>query len=263
MSKWIFLGAPCLTCLTFLAAGALSRPTRTSAATDLEPFLAQPLPLDQARSLSDLDGARLLDRALGSFRDVRWLKVTIWQRLHDADDGYESEAHLILGPDQCARMQTTLRTGAGSCNFLVVSDGKTLAEVLQWPNERLTTAYLPLAPAAALREQFLRKRGCVGPQTLLTELRDLPTTWRVEPGLWRERSVLRLEAALDAQRINGRARSCRLYLDAISLWPVRLGWHRGAEPRHGQMLLEMEFRDPELNRALSREECARVFSYQP
>lgn len=271
MAKWIFLGAPCLTCLTFLAAGALSRPARTSAAPAPEPFFAQPLPLDQVTLLDDLDGARLLARSLASFRDVRWLNVTIWQRLHDADDAYESEARLTLGPDHCARMETTLQAGAGACKFLVVSDGNTLAEVLRWPDEpaRITSTYLPIAAAAALREQFLRKRGCVGPQALLAELRDLKLRWRVECGVRCERSVIRLEATLDAQemdaaaRVNAAARSCWLYLDGASLWPMRLEWYRGVQPLPTQLLLEMEFRDPELNRALSREECARVFSYQP
>ena len=269
MSKWIFLSAPCLICLTFLAAGAVSRPSRTAAATSPEPFLAQPLPLDQAKTLADLDGPRLLERALACLRDARWLNVVIWQRLHDADDGYESEARLTLGPDHCARMETALHAGAGNCKFLAVSDGNTLAEVQHWPGEppRITSSYLPIAAAASLREQFLRKRGCAGPQVLLTELRDLRPAWRVEQGVWRERSAIRLEAARlgrdteAAARPNGQ--SCRLYLDGASLWPLRLEWYRSTEPRHAHLLLEMEFREPELNRALTREECARVFSYQP
>ena len=266
MSKWIFLSAPCLICLTFLAAGAISRPTRSSAATAPEHFLPQPLPLDQANALAELDGPGLLERALASLRDQRWLNLTIWQRLHDADDAYESEARLILGPGHCVRMETTVRSGAGACKLLAVSDGNTLADVLRLPGAapRLTSSYLPNA-LAALREQFLRKRGCAGPGPLLTELRDLTADWRVEPGMWRERPTLRLESAdiEAAARPNMLARSCRLYLDAASLWPVRLEWYRSAAPQQPQLLLEMEFRDPEMNRALSREECARVFSYQP
>jgi len=271
MAKWILLGTPCLACLTFLAAGALSRPTPTVAATPPDPFLAQPLPPDDARALDDADGPRVLGRSLASLREARWLSVTIWQKLHDAADGYESETRLTLGPDHCARMETTLRAGAGVCKLLVVSDGHTLAETLRWPGAapQVTSAYLPSPAGSVQREQFLRKRGCVGPHALLTELRDLRPAWRLETGIWRERPVIRLEAPLEAHGMqsaghaNVAARSCRLYLNAASMWPMRLEWYRGVEPQHAQLLLEIEFRDPELNRELSREECARVFSYQP
>ncbi|MCI0682333.1 MAG: hypothetical protein L0Y71_09530 [Gemmataceae bacterium] len=284
MSKWIFLTTPCLACLIFLAAGALSRPVRGPAATAQDSFRAQPLPLDQANPHADLDGASLdgaglIDRLLASLRDVRWLNVAIWQRWHDRSDAYESEARLALGPDQCARLTTTVYSAAGTCRFLVVSDGRALAEVFERPGAppHVVGTYLPASAPPALREQILRKRGCAGPQALVAALRDLHPAWRVQTGVWRERPVFRLEAALDAAQVaahaqapvpsaarpNLAAHSCRLYLDAVSLWPARLEWYRGVEPRPAELLLEMEFRDPELNRALTREECARLFSYQP
>jgi hypothetical protein len=44
---------------------------------------------------------------------------------------------------------------------------------------------------------------------------------------------------------------------------MRLEWWTGADAREARLCLEMEYREPELNRALSPEECARLFTYEP
>src|SRR5262245_27638093 len=129
MSKWIFVCEPCLTCLSILAAGALPRQGSEIAPPADDAFVAHSLPLDVAAGGSKIDGASVFEQARANLRDARWLRVTIWQRSHDDEHPYESTAKLLLGPDHCARMETTLHAGAGSCQHLLVSDGRAVAEV--------------------------------------------------------------------------------------------------------------------------------------
>ena len=44
---------------------------------------------------------------------------------------------------------------------------------------------------------------------------------------------------------------------------MRVEWFTGSDPGRSSVYLELEFRDPELNRPLSLQECTRLFTYQP
>ncbi len=266
MAKWIFLGAPWLVCLTFLGVGAGPRQNRPFAEPVADCFVCQPFPADIKVAAGDPDPARLFARALADLRQAPWLRLTVWQRLHDPQDGYESEAHLTLGPDFCARMETTVRTGKVKSHTLLISDGRAVAEVVRLPGarEKVTGAYLPAGEAADKRGQYLQERGCVGPLPLLTELHQLVATWKLDTGFIAAKAVYRLQGEIDGNVPKQKtlaARSCRLYLDAATFLPVRLEWWT-ADRASARLRLEMEFRDLEINRALSAEECARVFSYQ-
>ena len=207
MSKWISLSAPCLACLAFLTTGAMPPfvplAVRSSASPVPRSHVHESFQPAQASSAHGLDPRQILDRTLAAQRDLRWLRVTIWQRLHaaDRDEAYESEGRLVLGPDHCARLETTVRTGSASCQVLAVSDGRALAEVLRSPGspEKVTGCYLP-DKDAAVREHLLRKHGCVGPLPLLSELRTIVKEWQVEAGTWRDRPVLRLQGPVDLNR---------------------------------------------------------------
>ena len=271
MSKWILVSALCLACLALLASGALPPQVPAAPPVAADAFTIQPSPFAQHQSVRDLDGAALLQRLRAMLNDVRWLNVTIWQCLHDEAIGFESEARLQLGPEHCARMETHIRTGAFRCETLVVSDGCALAEVFRCAGapERVSSSYLPERAKGAARDRWLRDKGCSGPAPLVAELRAGVPAWRVDAGLWRQHPVLRLQGTLDPNRLPAAARatlaarSCTLYLDAATLWPLRIEWRTGPEERPARLYLEMEFRDPVLNRALSPEECASAFTYQP
>jgi len=61
-----------------------------------------------------------------------------------------------------------------------------------------------------------------------------------------------------------RPRTCDLYLDAATHWPVRLEWWGAASPFDTpSLLLQMEFRDLKVNQPLSPEESVRLFSSSP
>jgi hypothetical protein len=265
MSKWIVVGAVCVACLALLATGALPPQVPASSPTAFDARHFQPLPFDQHETSSDFDGAALLNRSLAALKDVRWLNVAIWQRLHDDEVGFESEARLQLGPEHCARLESEVRVGAARCRTLVVSDGHAAAEVQRVGDapERVRGSYLPERTMGAARERWLRDKGCSGPAPLLAELRAGVASWRVDAGVRNGRSMVRLQGELDASRLPAAAqtaisaRSCTLYLDAETLWPARIEWRTP-----GGLYLEMEFREPTLNQALSPEECARAFTYQ-
>lgn len=268
MAKLIFLSTPCLTCLAFLAAAALSRQIRPIPAAAPEPFFVQNTPLDRREGN---DARQLFEQILGPLRKARWLKATIWQQAHHAGDGFESEARLTLGPDHCARMEVLLRTAAGSCELLTICDGKVFAEITRFPGDepKVTSSFLPGPEAIQQRDNILRKHGCAGPLPLLTELGSMASAWRVESGVWRQQRVLRLEAAIEPKfnkagvQTPQPARMTRLYCDAATLSPLRLEWYADDKSQVPRLLLEMEYRQLELDRPLTPEECARAFTYKP
>ncbi len=95
-------------------------------------------------------------------------------------------------------------------------------------------------PGCALTAQTGRLRGRPA-----LRIHGRPTTaWTVAPGT----------AAADF---------CYLYLDAQTLWPSRVEWWAGDRHSNPRLLLEIEFRDPQLNRPLSLAECIHAFSYRP
>jgi hypothetical protein len=194
----------------------------------------------------------------------------------DAETTFESEGTLQLGPQHCARLDLHVRTARGEGRWLVVSDGHALARVIQIGSgepevdsqpllaESAPPSQAPAKPAA----EVLRDKGCGGPAPLLSDLRDKLTKVEVQPGLWKNKPMLRVGGELDRDTLPKGADTaiaaafCYVYLDAQTLWPHRLEWLADAAGGR-RPILQMEFRDPELNRELSLPECIREFSYQP
>lgn len=269
MAKWIFLGTPCLTCLVFLFSAALSRQIRPASAAAHVPRSSQFVSAAQPDKGDMLDGPRLLDQACAALRSARWFKATIWQRMQSDSSSFESEAILVLGPNHCARMEMNVRTQAQSCRILMVSDGRTLAEATSLPGEpdKVAARQLPAAEAVVQRDVFLRRHGCAGLLPLMLELKANKTVWHAEAGFMRNMRVVRLTGNLESIPAPtsppgaSSAGQVRIYFDAASLLPVRLEWSTGADPARSPMLLEMEYRGLELNRAMSQEECAHAFTF--
>ena len=71
-------------------------------------------------------------------------------------------------------------------------------------------------------------------------------------------------AAADQTWPEGLHRCCYLYFDPQTSWPCRVEW-RGPNERNGVdvSLLQMEFRDPLLNRALTPAQCRHEFTFDP
>jgi hypothetical protein len=266
---------PVLLCVALFLTGALNHPPAEPAPPAETPFVAQAVALPA--DLAGLSGERLLDRALARVAPDRlaWLRVRIWQRMSDDHAAFESDGVLQLAPRHCARLDVTVRTAKQISRLLVVSDGHALAEVSQQDGSEPvvvsqliasdeTTGETPKTPAEVLRE-----RGCGGPYPLLCDLRNRLQNIGVQTGLWHDRPVVRLAGSLPPGQVGGEScpavvpEFCYLYMDARTLWPARVEWRGTDRKGRRRPLLQVEYREPELNRPLSLPECMRAFSYHP
>jgi hypothetical protein len=234
----------------------------------------------------DPEAVRLLDQALAALAPerVRWAEAAVWQRVSVRGLAYEAEGRYLLGPDHRLRLDLRTRVGRAEGELRVVCDGATLWQATRlsggpWANVRRldvneVRALLDspgVGPEA--REQFLQAQGLAGPHPLLQGLRQRLTwvrkeavrrngrAWHKLTGTWSEEAA-REWAPPGQPWPEGLPRQCRLYLDPQTLWPGRLEWWGPDRPRVGEVaLLQMEFRDPVLNRALTAAECAREFAF--
>lgn len=276
MSKKHFVLVPLFACSLQLVMGALNYqpPATPTSAAPPQPaataFVAQPL--DLAGGLEKLGAAQLLERASAAVAPSQapWLVTKTWQKQSFEDASFEAEGRLVRGPNHCARLELHVRAGGEPAEVIIVSDGVVLAHVRKVAGEKdeVTTQQLsgqgapPLTPPQI--DFLLTAKGCAGPHGLLQQLRGMLENLRSETGTWQERPVIRLTGTAKAAQGEPAPRTCHIYLDVRTLWPVRVEWWRTSPMSPGpQPLLELEFREPILNRPLSHDECVREFSYCP
>lgn len=195
--------------------------------------------------------------------------------MNASEVGFLAEGSLQLGPGHCARLDMQVHTGTVGSRLLVVSDGHALARITRYAGEAPIIAGQLLVPSPAdsiaalvAPDQLLRDNGCGGPYPLVTQLRDKLTKLSTQTGTWNGRTVARLHGTCAA---GGSAdltstlvpEFCYVYVDAQSLWPHRIEWWGKDQAPMARPVLEIEFRDPQLNRPLSMPDCIRAFSYQP
>jgi hypothetical protein len=278
MPRKLFYLLPLLTGAPLFLTGALRRPAAEA------PTAFTPQAVALAPDYANAGAAALLDHATDQLDParVRWLHAALWQRMSDPEATFEAEGSLQIGPDHCARLDVAVWTVALTGRWLVVSDGRALAHVVtvgDGPPKVTSRLLVPdesdgdrdrsdRSPAKP-PEVVLQGLGCGGPYPLLRELRARLNGLIAETGLWQGRPVVRLAGRFDPARVAQDvataipAEFCYLYLDAQSLWPCRLEWWGTDRRRVTRPLLEMEFRDPEINRPLSLPECIQTFSYRP
>ena len=272
MPKKLVLLVPLLTALPLFLTGALRRPLLAPPT----PFTIENIALRPEVAPRGVNAADLLRSAIDRLEPARiaWLSARLWQRMHAGDIAFESEGTLQLGPDHCARLQLTVRTGGVPGRWLVVSDGHALAHAVQLGDDPptivsrlLVPAPNPEQPAPPPPDQSLRGLGCGGPRPLLVELRSRLRALTAQTGRLHGRPTVRIQGRLHPPAppagANAPADFCYLYLDAHLLWPSRVEWWAGDRKTNPRLLLELEFRDPQLNRPLPLDECIRAFSYRP
>jgi hypothetical protein len=236
-------------------------------------------------SLDSAEAARLLDRAADACSPPRaaWLEMTLWQRHHDGEGPREVEGRYLTAPDDRLRLELKVRVGRTLGRLTVVSDGTRLWRHLSMDGEQtgLVQIELPRSPdrvdpaVAEARAALLREQAVGGVGALLRTLRQGMLAPGGEPARWKDRDVIRvtgtwpenpgkLAALPEALRPRHTPRQCCVYLDAVTFWPHRIEWRGGAKPQDTQvLLLELEFRDPVLNRPLPPDRCAREFAFTP
>jgi hypothetical protein len=276
MLKKLFFLVPAILGPSLLLTGAWNSPPPVAPAAP-PAFVAQPVDLNRELIGDGATGVQLLDRALARFGPARlsWLRTKIWQKMSDGQTEFEAEGTLELAPGQCARLDLAVRTAARKGRLLAVSDGHALAQVLHvgGGSPQITSALLPtVAPGqpndSPDRLHFLQEKGCGGPAALLAGLRRQGSKFRLQTGTWQGRGVIHVRGewmaeALAADQPAPPTRYVSLYLDAQTLWPHRLEWWACDAKERLRLVLQMEFRDPEFNRALPLAECARLFTYHP
>jgi hypothetical protein len=220
------------------------------------PFVAQSAPLAANGLLQHVMAN------LGPER-VQWLEMNVWQK-RVGQDHFETEGRFLLGPGNKRRVELDVTAGGLTRRFLMVSDGKNLIETRTRPGEPNKIERTSLPQSA---EEFLRARGLGGLWPLLAGIQHGLRQPTQQTGTWRGRRIIKVAGAWDADEDflkslppEFRVRRCNLYLDAETLWPYRIEWLGSARPDDSMTtLLQMEFRDPVINRPMSAEQAAKEF----
>ena len=201
--------------------------------------------------------------------------MTLWEQGNLAALTFQAEGRYVAGPEHRLRLDLQVRTGNVTNHFQVVSDGQELWQIEQRGRAGPGVTRVSLGPvlealnrsgiSAQRREEFYRDQMFAGPSALLNSLRPGTTFVRQEAQHWNGRDVLVLTGDRDPPAREQAwpeflPHHCRLFLDARSLWLHRLEWWGPmSSDARDRLLLEIEFRDPVLGRAVAEE----VFRYQP
>lgn len=262
-----------------LVAGATNWPSTPAAPAAAAPPLA-------TVTHADPEATRILDGALAALAPERiaWLETTLWQRVNVQGLAYEADGRYLTGPGHRVRLEMKTRTGSGEGRVLIISDGATLWQAHrftgdQWNmvtrvdlKEILTTLAGP-GMLPGLRDEFFQDQSFTGILPLLQGLRQQMVwgpketvrrgnhEWIKLTGSWLPEMACAF-APPGQPWPAGLPRQCRLYLDPRTLWPHRVEWWGADAPRVGDVaLVQMEFRNPVLNRVLTAERCAAEFTF--
>jgi hypothetical protein len=256
----------------FLLSGAWS-----SAPADLPPepetpFVAQTVPLEDDIIGSGIDAGQLLQKAVERLDPGHtvWLKTKIRQTMTDEASSFVAEGVLQRGPNHCAHLQMETDALGKKRRLLVVSDGEVVAQVRQVPGaEDVVEVVKVPAGDVRSRETFLVAKSCGGPRPVLESLQKNLKDGRLQTGLLHDVPVIVIKGEFESDvkgicaGVATPVKSATIYLDAKSLWPVRLEWWGVDSKKAPRRVLCIEFLEPELNRELSLDECVKVFSYRP
>jgi hypothetical protein len=262
-------------CPLLLVMGALDYQSSSSTPAATPSFIAQPIAV--AADVASLAPGDLLVQAAARLAPevTPWLIVKTWQRQTDEHGRFEAEGRLVRGPNQCARLETSLQGRAEPATILTVSDGVVLARAYKTAGKRaIVTADSFLTPVRKSPEEVekvLAAHGCGGPHSVLKDLERVLESLQETRGVWEGKSVIRLTGSIKEQPAKPgqvpsgtAAKVCRLFLDAQTLWPHRVEWWAALPVQSDDCpLLELEFRDPQINQAMGHDDCAREFTYQP
>jgi hypothetical protein len=240
----------------------------------------------------DAKGTERLREALSCLDPERhpWIETRLWQQGEVQGLAMQAEGMYRTGPDRRMRLELSVRLPDASGRLVTVSDGVNWWHSLQFGRDTRPEVYradlakvreamqAPGVPAEA-RTGFLRAHALAGLAPFLQTVGERMTVSNQEPTQWNGRRVVKLTAFWTEQvgaavlRANPSwpilmPRKCYLYLeageDALKGWPHRVEWW-GPTPSAAEdrLCLEMEFRDPKVDQALSAERQEREFRFDP
>jgi hypothetical protein len=272
LTRILFLATLVLSGTVFLT-GAWSGSFTPAPPVSEVSFAPQTVPLDADIVGSGVNADGLLAKAMEKLAPQRtaWLKTKIRQTVNDGDTSFRAEGALQRGPNHCVRLEMDVVRDGACGHMVIVSDGELLAQVRRAGRmtpiarlERLPAASAEKSEAdAAACEALLAAKGCGGPLALLGQFRRRLKNGKLQTGLLDGQPVIQIKGNLDPAAPKTPAQVGYAYLDAKTLWPHRLEWWNEDNAHAPRPIVQIEFLEPEINRELSLEECARVFSYQP
>jgi hypothetical protein len=274
-------------CLVVLSAALTRTAASVAPATPaIVPSIPEPSTVAPAPR-ADAVAERCLDQAVDAFRAdrVTWLEMAIWQKVQLPGCTYEADGTYRMAPGQRFRMEMHTHLGGSDGTLLSVSDGRELWQAERsgqgaWDNVtrvNLSEVFSVMNGPARdrLRDEFLRRPHFQGMMSLLATLRGRLVWARGEVvrqsggerihlvGVW-PKDEARKYAPPDRPWPSALPRQCHVYLDARTYWPQRLEWW-GPQAAGGadRLLVQMEFRNPVVNRPLPAAKCSRLFAFQP
>ena len=228
---------------------------------------------------------RFLDEALVRLDadHVKWLDTRLWQKGRLGRYDFEAEGRYLVGTDNRFRLEITTRYGRAASTTLTVSDGLTIkqgnrASAGEWSDLlRVNVNRVIQSPQPGARpilsSEIQQDPSLAAVVPVLRSLRS-GTHWsRIEHVRRGSRALIKLTGTWSeqARTINNPPnqawpaplqRRCRLYLDPASFWPYRIEfWGPEALNKPDSLFLQMEFRDPVINKPMTEELCAREFSF--
>lgn len=225
-----------------------------------------PAPFAAHSSPPSRNPTEILSLALENLDRLQWLQIDLWHRMTGSQP-FELEGRLIRGPGGLARLEHTIHTPQGRGEHLVISDGRILGQGFRSAKNPPRLESMPLPEnAPVVCQQILEKKGCRGPLPVLRELREIVTDWKAETGRWGTFEAIRLVGRARADHPRTQAgvsdrffpgQVCRLILEARTLWPLRVEWLLSEDTP----VVEMEFRNPVLDRPLTHQECIETFTF--
>ena len=275
---WTFLLPPLGGCILWLAGAFGQQPAPP----------APPAERQTPAPKADPEGTGLLKQAIQELDPSKhpWLETAIWQQVDLQGLTFQAEGRYLTAPDHRVRLELQVRLGGTTGKLTVVSDGSTLWESTQIGHaeprvqptdltKALETMTRPPAKEQA-GEAFLQARSLRGVAPLLQNIQAQMTVTRKErvqrhgqdlfklTAVWSE-DTAKMIVPPNAPWPTLLPRQCRLYLDPKPPhWPHRLEWWGPIAPRSEDvLLLQMEFRHYKLDRELSKEQCAREFTFKP
>jgi hypothetical protein len=263
---------PVLACSSVLLTGGLNQKAAPSAPSPLPTGIE---PLDLAGKPG---GGPALQAAAEAFAPERvpWMQMTLWQRVRCEDCCYEAQGHYLAAPGNRLRLDLHVQVGQTKGELQIISSGSGLSCASRVDPDAapaVTHVDFEQKPDQPRQdpERILQEHGCPAVAPLLRMvcacLQD--PCWKL--GRWNGHEVVELAGVWRSAQTSpagmpnleqaAQLRHCRVYLDARTLWPYRLEWW-GPAPGQGRALplVEVEYRDPVLNQALSAEVCAREFT---
>jgi hypothetical protein len=281
LSRILSLALPIVAALVLVAAQAQQTTPPTSAPATPPPPLGEP-------PVANDDATRALDDAIADLdrQKLLWIDTTLWQQFDLHGLSFQARGRYVVGPEQRLHLDLELDMAGNTGSLQVFCDGVAHVETIQIGQaERLVRSKLDLTKLKPylegdnppqLRDEFFQAHLFQGIVPLMRSLRHHLVCTSIEKSAWNGKNVTVVTGtwSLDTQKhIAGDPptpwpayvpRQCRIFLDAASHWPHRLEW-RGPAPHQADdsLLVQMEFRDPKLNRPPAPEHCAALFTFDP